>query len=41
MNSPIPDYLWLREYEDRLEYRPDHRGSGPLAATPPTFLAIR
>ena len=41
MNAPIPEFLWLRDYEERLEFvATNHRGHVPVVFSP-TFLSIR
>ncbi|WP_264466187.1 hypothetical protein [Pengzhenrongella sicca] len=41
MNAPIPEFLWLRDYEERLEFvATKHRDRVPAAFTPP-FMLIR
>jgi len=41
MTTLLPDFIWLRAYTERLEFRQTIRDDVAASAFQPTFLSIR
>lgn len=41
MSTPIPEFLWLRDYEERLEYLTSRQRERSSNALRPIFMMIR
>ena len=41
MTTLLPDFIWLRAYTERLEFRETSRDDTACSAFQPTFLSIR